>query len=200
MIPPTSSAGGQLHCLLYELQLIVNRRWWRWLTCWWGGCAGVLVSYRLDRFGYLLLGDAWGLVRIFLFPVFLALRALSAGHEIHYKANIGRGLKILHPSLGVVVSAHATIGTHLTLTGGNCIGGRKTLTRGDLVIGDDVELGASAVVLGPVQIGNRVTIGACALVLDDATDDAILVGVPARPLRKTAAGAETITAPDALGQ
>src|SRR5574337_173478 len=90
----------QLRYLCCELKLIVNRRWWRWLTCWFGGTSTILISYRLDRFFYLLLGDLWPLIRILFFPFFLFLRFLGASHDIHYQADIGKGLKILHHNLG----------------------------------------------------------------------------------------------------
>src|SRR5689334_4036046 len=108
--------------LFYEISLIVNGRYWRWLTCWFGGSAGIILSYRMDRFFYLLMGDAWAAIRLFFFPCFLMLRWISAPHEIHYRSKIDRGLKILHGALGIVVSGNAVIGKRLTLTGGNCIG------------------------------------------------------------------------------
>ena len=177
-------AFAQINYLLYELNLIVNRRKWRWITCWFGGSAGVLASYRIDRFFYLLVGEWWALGRLLLFPFFVLLKLMSASHEINYKADIGKGLKILHPTLGIVITGYAIIGNHLTLVGGNCIGQRKALERGDLVLGDSVTLGANAVVLGPVRVGNNVTVGANAVVVQDADDNSVLIGVAARPLEK----------------
>jgi serine acetyltransferase len=172
----TREAFQQWSYLFYEIGLIVNRKHWRWLTCWFGGSAGIILSYRMDRFFYLLMGDAWALVRLFFFPCFLILRLISAPHEIHYRSKIDRGLKILHGSLGIVVSGNAVIGKHLTLTGGNCIGEKGP---GEIVIGDHVTLGANAVILGPVHIGDHVKVGAGAVVIHDAADHSILVGVPA---------------------
>jgi serine O-acetyltransferase len=172
-------AFQQLGYLRYEINLIVNHKHWRWLTCWFGGSAGIILSYRMDRFFYLLLGDAWVVIRIFFLPCFLMLRLISAPHEIHYRSNIDRGLKILHGSLGIVISANAVIGKHLTLTGGNCIGEKGS---GELYIGDHVTLGANAVILGPVQIGDHVQVGAGAVVIHDAADHSVLVGVPAHRL------------------
>jgi len=178
-------AGVQLSYMIYDLSLIVNTRWWRWLTCWFGGCTGVHVAYRIDRFFYLLLGQSWGVIRIAFFPFFLFWRVLSTKYEIHYMADIGKGLRILHPSLGVVINGNAIIGDHLILTGGNCIGGKKKLNRGDIWIGNHVSLGANAVVLGPIQIGNQVTIGAGAVVVDNFEDGVTVAGVPARIVRRS---------------
>jgi serine O-acetyltransferase len=174
-------AFQQLSYLFYEISLIINHRYWRWVTCWFGSSAGMIASYRLDRFFYLLVGETWTVIRIAFFPLFLIFRVLSASHEIHYRAQISRGLRILHGNLGIVVSGHAVIGQNLTLTGGNCIGERKP---GEIVVGDNVSLGANAVILGPIRIGSHVQIGAGAVVVKDAEDHSILVGVPAHPILK----------------
>ena len=47
-------------------------------------------------------------------------------------------------------------------------------------IGDRVDIGAGAKLLGPIRIGNDVLIGANAVVLTDVPDNCIAVGVPAR--------------------
>lgn len=177
------SGMQQLSYLHDDLRLIVKRRWWRWITCWFGGSAGVIASYRLDRMFYLLLGESWAFIRLFFFPLFLFLRLISANHQIHYRANIGRRLRILHSSLGVVVSAHAEIGHDLILTGGNCIGERRSIQPANLVIGNNVSLGANAVILGPVRIGDNVVIGANAVVIDNCGDRVVLAGVPAKVVR-----------------
>jgi serine O-acetyltransferase len=91
-------------------------------------------------------------------------------------------LRILHPVLGVVVSARAVIGTSFTMVGGNCVGGRHGLADDDLTIGNNVTLGANAVVIAPVVIGDNVTVGAGAVVVRDVNDGAVVVGVPARDI------------------
>ncbi len=53
--------------------------------------------------------------------------------------------------------------------------------QGNLIVDDDVELGANAVILGPGVIGDRVKVGAGAVVIGDAPSGATMVGVPARP-------------------
>ena len=107
----------QLHYLVCEISQIVNQRWWRWFTCWFGSSAGVIASYRLDRFFYLIFGDIYPFVRVVFFPIFIILRILSFNHEISYRAEIGKGLSIMHPSLGVVISGYAVIGSNLALAG-----------------------------------------------------------------------------------
>lgn len=54
--------------LRYEIGLIVNHRRWRWLTCWFGGSAGIIVSYRLDRFFLPAIGQRLGVFSPVLLP------------------------------------------------------------------------------------------------------------------------------------
>lgn len=179
MINRASLAFQQMAFLFYELKQMNNTRWWRWFSCWFSTSFWAIASYRLDRFFYLLLGRGWSGIRIILSPIFFLFRPWFGISEIHYRAEIGKGLIVLHPDLGVVISSKAIIGDHLTLVGGNCIGGRKKLSPGDLLIGDHVSLGANAVILGPVKVGNYVEVGAGAVVVKDVPDHAIVAGVPA---------------------
>ncbi len=171
----------QLQYLFVDLNRI-NRRPWRWSTCWFEPAGIVIVSYRLERSLYLLLGGLWPLIRALLAPIRFLLRPWLGRSTIHYEADIGPGFRVLHPELGVVISAKTIAGRNLILTGGNCIGGRSPLSNGDLCIGDNVQLGANAVILGPVRLGDRIQIGAGAVVVHDCEGNCNLVGVPARAL------------------
>lgn len=175
----------QLRCLLADIAIIVNQRYWRLLTMWFAGAVYVLVSYRLDRMLYLLFGRRlYAGIRPLFYPVFLLCQLLGGRHEIHFMADIGPGLRVLHTALGIVVSGKTVAGARLTLTGGNLIGSRRVLAAGDIAIGSNVTLGANAVVLGPVRIGDRCKIGAGAVVLSDFPAGSVLVGVPARNVKE----------------
>lgn len=52
----------------------------------------------------------------------------------------------------------------------------------EICIGDNVSLGANAVILGPIIMGNNVMIGAGAVVVKNANDGEVLIGVPAHPI------------------
>jgi serine O-acetyltransferase len=67
---------------------------------------------------------------------------------------------------------------------------------GSPVLGDEVDLGAYAQILGEVRVGNRCRIGAMAVVLTNIPDGATAVGQPARvvpykPVSIVYRGAET---------
>jgi serine O-acetyltransferase len=105
------------------------------------------------------------------------------GVSLPKSAEIGPGLRVWHFG-NIFIHPDARIGAHCTLRQGVTIGNR---TEGGPVpmIGDNVEFGAYAQVLGGVRIGNNCKIGAMALVLKDVPDGCTAVGAPARIIRPT---------------
>ncbi|WP_370777351.1 serine O-acetyltransferase [Holdemania massiliensis] len=99
------------------------------------------------------------------------------GIEISGKMQCGVGLKLPHNGLGVVIHQNTIIGNNVKVLQNVTIGGRNG--SGLPIIGDNVVIGAGAVLLGDIKIGNNVRIGANAVVLCDVPEDAIAVGVPA---------------------
>ena len=178
-------AAQQLRFLMRELYLITQTRPHRWLVLFFEPSAGVLLSYRLDRCGYLLCRQSWTALRLLIWPLLLLFRLLGCRHEICFKAQIGCGLQVWHPTLGIVVNGDAIIGENCSLYGGNSIGVRRCIRRGELILGNNVVLGINACVLGPVQIGDRVTMGAGAVVVSDLPPDVVAVGVPAKTRQNT---------------
>jgi serine O-acetyltransferase len=72
------------------------------------------------------------------------------------------------------------IGNDVTLRHGVTLGLRRTGVPGAPVIGNGVDIGAGAKILGPVRIGDGAVIGANAVVLCDVPAGALAVGIPAR--------------------
>jgi serine O-acetyltransferase len=60
------------------------------------------------------------------------------------------------------------------------------------VLGDNVELGAYAQILGGVKIGNNCRIGAMSVVLHDMPDGSTAVGAPARVITSTGTERSTV--------
>ena len=56
-------------------------------------------------------------------------------------------------------------------------------TKGDVIIGNDVWIGASATILSGVRIGNGAVIGACSVVTKDVPAYGIVAGNPAKFIR-----------------
>ena len=73
----------------------------------------------------------------------------------------------------IIDSNHATEKKHI-------IREQTSVTKGPVIIGEDVWLGAGVKVLSGVHIGNGAVVGAGAVVNRDIPDYAIAVGVPAK--------------------
>ena len=91
------------------------------------------------------------------------------------------GLSIYHHGF-IIVNESARIGKNAQLHGDNCIG-NKGKTDNNPVVGDNLILGVGAKIIGGVKLGNQITVGANAVVTNSFEDSNItLVGVPAKPL------------------
>ncbi|WP_313356960.1 serine O-acetyltransferase EpsC [Microbacterium sp.] len=120
------------------------------------------------------------------------------GIEIHPGARIGRRFFIDHGT-GVVIGETAEIGDDVMIYHGVTLGGRtRDHGKRHPTLEDGVSVGAGAKILGPVRVGARSVIGANAVVTKDAPADSILVGVPAKPRRRTESDGSRalLTAPD----
>ncbi|MDA0811531.1 MAG: hypothetical protein O3C21_03925 [Verrucomicrobia bacterium] len=174
--------------LVVETSMIVNGSWGRWISCWFSDAFWILMTYRLHRAGYLLFGKFWKAIRVVAAPATFVLRPWIGRHEIPYEADIDVGLKVLHPSLGCVISRHAVIGKNFLVVGGGGIGTRSNAYDGVFAIGDNVSLGMGASIIGPIRIGSNVSIGAGAVVIHDVVDGKSVAGVPARVIGSIESG------------
>lgn len=106
--------------------------------------------------------------RIGAIPVGMAYRAIVQwilGIDLPWRAQVGQRLRVFH-GYGLVVSDEAVIGNDVILRHGVTIGHRRP-GGGSPVIGDGVEFGAGAIVLGPVHIGEGASVAAGSVVVDD---------------------------------
>lgn len=112
------------------------------------------------------------------------LTELFLSTEIHWRARIGPGLRIFH-GYGLVVNSGSTIGENCTLRHGVTIGVRETDGDGRVpMIGKNVDIGASAIILGAIVVGDGAKIGAAAVVLKDVPAGSVAVGNPARLVQR----------------
>jgi len=102
------------------------------------------------------------------------------GIEIHPGAKIGKRFFIDH-GMGVVIGETAEIGDNCLMYQGSVLGGTSfKKEKRHPTIGNNVVIGAGAIVLGAIKIGNNVRIGAGSVVLNDIPENATVVGVPGR--------------------
>jgi serine O-acetyltransferase len=134
-----------------------------------------VLSYRLAR---------WLHRRHLRLPAALLsyVSSVITGAQISPRASIGKGFVIYHPH-GIVIGADAVVGDDCTLVHANVIG--QHYGGGDrAVIGDRLFAGTGAKILGRVTIGNNVRIGANAVVITSLPDRVTVAGNPARVLNR----------------
>ena len=112
--------------------------------------------------------------------VFAIINQILFSCDIARNATIAGGLYLPHPS-GVVVGEHATVGKNCILHQGVTLGDRGECHEGsDPILGDFIEVGTGAKVLGAVRLGDYVRVGANSVVLKDVEAYGVVAGIPAK--------------------
>ncbi len=102
------------------------------------------------------------------------------GIEIHYTTKIGRRCRNGHQS-GIVIHEHAIIGDDCTIRQGVTIGAAAEYSVADApVLGNHVDIGAGAMILGKVTIGDNARIGPNAVIMMSVPANATAFAQPAR--------------------
>lgn len=139
----------------------------------------VMVVYRFGQWRYTI---KWRWLRLpfsFLYKALFLLVQILTGIELPCEAKVGRRFTIEHFG-DIIVSGDAVFGDDVVIRNGVTVGLRHTGHRGSPIIGNRVDIGAGAKILGPIQIGDDVAIGANAVVIQDVPSNCVAVGVPAR--------------------
>ena len=137
-----------------------------------------MTIYRFGRWRY---GIRPAPVRKFcslIYHVLFKLVQIVTGIELPCEAEVGRNFIIDHFG-GIVISGYAKFGDNCRIRNGVVVGLRHVEDKRAPIIGDDVDIGSGAKLLGPIHVGNYVLIGANAVVTVDVPDNSIAVGVPA---------------------
>lgn len=139
----------------------------------------VMLVYRFGRWRYGIENRVLRWPFSFLYKLLKVLSQIMTGIDLPCEVRIGRRFLIEHFG-GIIISGDAVFGDDCVVRNGVTVGLRHRGVRGAPVIGDRVDIGAGAKVLGPIRIGNDVAIGANAVVIQDVPDGCLAVGVPAR--------------------
>ena len=138
--------------------------------------------------------------RVARLPLLLAARLLHrwacqrAGIELPWRTAIGPGLALTH-GWGTVINEGAVIGRNVTIFHGVTLGYGERLHSdgsrsdgGNPVIEDEVWIGPHAAIVGvTVGRGSRIAAGAC--VFEDVPPHSIVMGNPARVVKRMTPGA-----------
>ena len=137
----------------------------------------VMTSFRITQWtmggGDRPRAVSWPFIALYRF-----LTEFILGLELRPKTQVGPGLAIYH-GFGLVVNDHAVIGTDVKLRNGVTIG-HKNPGEGAPVLGDRVEVGAGALIIGSIVIGHDAVIGAGSVVTKSVPAHGVVVGNPAR--------------------
>lgn len=113
-------------------------------------------------------------------------RLLPNKREVEITGDIDSGLLIFHGQATIVHCAAA--GQNLTIYQSVTVGRNPSHACDDgrdmPVIGDNVTIYTGSIVAGGITIGNNVEIGAGSVVMKDVPDDCVVVGNPARIIKR----------------
>lgn len=132
-------------------------------------------------------------------PLSILYRALyrkvrnSYGIELPYTVGLGRRVIVEHQS-GIVIHGYCTIGDDCIIRQGVTLGNRYLDRPFDAPkLGKRVNVGAGAKLFGNITIGDDVNIGANAVVLTDIPSGKTAVGIPAKIINSKNSGDSSLS-------
>ncbi len=150
------------------------------------GCQGfwVMLVYRFGRWRYSISPVAVRKVFSLVYKVLFKCIQIITGVELPCEVNVGRNFRIDHFG-DIIISGYASFGDNCIVRNGVTVGLRNLDEIAAPSIGNSVNIGAGAKILGPISVGDNVDIGANAVVIRSVPANSIAVGVPARVLPKS---------------
>jgi serine O-acetyltransferase len=137
-----------------------------------------LIVYRFGRWRYGVRPAILRKVFSFVYKIAFKFIQIITGIELPCEVELGRNFVIDHFG-GIVISGYAKFGDNCRIRNGVVVGLRRVSEPRAPVIGDNVDIGTGAKILGPITIGNNAVIGANAVVLTDVPENCMAVGIPA---------------------
>ncbi len=139
----------------------------------------VMLVYRFGRWRYTIKRRGLRMPFSFIYKILFLFIQIITGIELPCEAKVGKRFTIEHFG-NIIVSGDAVFGDDVIIRNGVTVGLKHTGIRGSPTIGNRVDIGVGAKLLGPIQIGDDVAIGANAVVIKDVPANSIAVGVPAK--------------------
>jgi putative colanic acid biosynthesis acetyltransferase WcaB len=146
----------------------------------------VMALFRLARLFARRKGTIWWWLGLPVMIVYRLFTEYFLSIELRPRTEIGPGL-ILEHGFALVVNDQTVIGSNVHL--------RHSITLGCVkmpdgsqgpspVIEDNVEIGASACVIGGIRVGRNSKVGAGAVVVKDVPPNVVVAGNPARIIKQ----------------
>lgn len=139
----------------------------------------VMRVYRFGRWRYGIRPEILRPPFSLLYKILFKLVQVFTGIELPCEATVGKNFTIEHFG-GINISGYASFGDNCRIRQGVTVGLRNTDHPCAPQIGNNVDIGAGAKLLGPIRIGNNVNIGPNAVVIEDVPDNSSVVPIPAR--------------------
>ncbi len=138
-----------------------------------------MVTYRFGNWRYTIKS---GIIRkpfSLLYKIIYKFTQIITGIELPCEAKVGKNFRIDHFG-GIIVSGFASFGDNCVIRDGVTVGLQRVDDPIAPQIGNNVDIGTGAKVLGRITIGDNVNIGANAVVIKDVPPNSIAVGIPAK--------------------
>ncbi len=143
----------------------------------------VMLVYRFGRWRYAIKLSPLRKLFSLLYKILFKGVQIITGVELPCEVPVGRNFRIDHFG-DIIVSGYASFGDNCIIRNGVTIGLKNIEEEAAPEIGNDVNIGAGAKILGPITIGDHVDIGANAVVIHSVPANSLAVGIPARILPK----------------
>jgi serine O-acetyltransferase len=138
----------------------------------------VMVVYRFGKWRYGLKASVFRKCCSLVYKLAFKLVQILTGIELPCEVKLGKNFVIDHFG-GIVISGYAQFGDNCRIRNGVVVGLANVDNPCAPIFGNNVDIGSGAKVLGPISIGDNVLIGANAVVITDIPSNSIAVGVPA---------------------
>ena len=142
-----------------------------------------MLVYRFGRWRYQIQPTLLRKLLSLIYKVLYKLIQITTLIELPCQVEVGEGLRIDHFG-PIVVNGYSKIGKNCVLRQGVTIGIKSAGDLSAPVIGDNVDIGCGAVILGGITIGDNVKIGANAVVINNVPDNCSVGGIPAKVISK----------------
>jgi len=124
-------------------------------------------------------------LRVIFFPYNILYKVFAEfimGVELPYRVTIGGGLNLCHAQ-GLVLNPDCVLGSNVVLRHCTTIGNARP-NGNSPTIGNNVEIGCNVVIIGDISVGDGAVIGAGSVVVKSVPANAVVVGNPARIVRR----------------
>jgi len=150
-------------------------------------CQGfwAMIVYRFGKWRYTIANQFLRKPFSLIYKILYKIIQIVTGIELPCEVELGRNFRIDHFG-EIIISGFASFGDNCVVRNGVTVGLRRVDEPAAPKVGNNVDIGTGAKLLGDITIGDNVIIGANAVVIKDVPLNSIAVGVPAHIIERKA--------------